>query len=99
MFFKPHGFTSSFGNASPLQKSVFVPARQAYSHSASVGRRQVLPSFALNHLQNAMASSQLTPVAQGAKDPVGWKSGRNCRNCFTVTSCSLMRNPCVIFTL
>ena len=33
-----------------------VPARQAYSHSASVGNRYMRPSFADNHRQNNCAS-------------------------------------------
>src|SRR5262249_31383740 len=39
---------------------VRVPARQAYSHWASVGRLYFLPSFSLSQAQNATASSQLT---------------------------------------
>src|SRR5205809_856020 len=49
----------SFSSFPPDQR-VAVPARQAYSHSASVGRRYVGPSFWLNHLQNSTASYQHT---------------------------------------
>src|SRR5262249_34701771 len=45
---------------SPLQKRVEVPARHAYSHSASVGSRYFLPSLRLSHSQNLTASFQLT---------------------------------------
>ena len=47
----------------PKLHVVLVPARQAYSHSASVGKRYVLPSFSLSFLQYATASSQLTYTA------------------------------------
>src|SRR5205807_305259 len=39
-----------------------VPARQAYSHSASVGRRNGLPSRRDSHSQNATARCQVTNV-------------------------------------
>ena len=39
---------------------VVVPARQAYSHCASVGNTTVLPVFFDNHWQNAWASSHDT---------------------------------------
>ncbi len=58
MFCTPH----SFGSVN----SVRIPARAAYSHSASVGRRYGLPSFLVSHSQNATASFQLTPDAYGA---------------------------------
>src|SRR5712691_1924833 len=51
--------TSSWGSL-PFQYRVVVPARQAYSHSASVGSRYVFPSLPLSHAQNAFASFQLT---------------------------------------
>src|SRR5690606_27704136 len=53
----------------PHQKYVLsLPPRQAYSHSASVGRRYSIPSgnlpadfsFCVNHSQNAFPSFQLT---------------------------------------
>src|SRR3989338_769304 len=46
---------------SPLpQYSCCAPARQAYSHSASLGRRYFFPVLALSASINAWASSQLT---------------------------------------
>ena len=50
---------------SPNENAVWLPARQAYSHSASVGRRYTRPArrssgSADNRLQNSTASSQLT---------------------------------------
>ena len=39
---------------------VVVPALQAYSHSASVGKRYLRPSFALRRRQYSVASSQFT---------------------------------------
>src|SRR5262245_61795531 len=47
---------SRLASASPHQKRVVVPARQACSHCASVGRPYVFFSFALNHSQNLIAS-------------------------------------------
>src|SRR5262245_58065287 len=44
---------------SPVQNRVFVSARQAHSHSASVGNRYRTPSRLLSHSQNAVASFQL----------------------------------------
>src|SRR5207249_9864736 len=52
----------------PLLKRVVVPARQAYSHSASVGSRYVRCSFLLSHWQNSMASCQLTMVTASSLD-------------------------------
>jgi len=40
----------------PELKGVTVPARVAYSHSASLGKRYTLPVFALSHLVYALAS-------------------------------------------
>src|ERR1039457_1314922 len=48
------------GKLSPVQKWVMVPARQANSHSASVGSRYDCPSRAESQSQNALASGQLT---------------------------------------
>src|SRR5206468_12842722 len=45
---------------SPKKKAVVVPARQAYSHSASVGRRYGFLSFSRNFLMNSWQSSQET---------------------------------------
>src|SRR3954454_22429662 len=64
-------FSSSAGS-SPQKKRVVVPARHANSHSASVGRRYLLPSFLLSQAQNARASFQLTPTT-------GWSSLRSVR--------------------
>ena len=43
-------------SASPKLNRVFLPARHAYSHSASVGRRTALPVFLDRALQNSTAS-------------------------------------------
>src|SRR5438067_1313834 len=51
---------ASDSRSSPEENRVVRPARQAYSHSASVGKRYVWPSSWLNHSQNATASFQLT---------------------------------------
>src|SRR5262245_28240546 len=58
---RSHRFATGFksSGAFPLMNRVVVPARQAYSHSASVGRRYLRPSFLLNQVQNACASCQL----------------------------------------
>src|SRR5262249_4997190 len=45
---------------SPKVNLVWEPARQAYSHSASVGKRYFLPSLLLNQSQKATASFQET---------------------------------------
>src|SRR5262245_58068497 len=58
----------SSSSASPWDHLVFVPARHAYSHSASLGNRMVaLSSSSFNcrsscvaFLQNSFASAQLT---------------------------------------
>ena len=77
MPFRPHGFARpGFGGFWPDQKAVFVPARQAYSDSASVGRRQGLPSLRLSHRQKAAASCQLTPVAASVPLPSIAAAGR-----------------------
>ena len=53
---------------SPVLNGVVVPARHAYSHSASVGRRYGLPSFFDSHSQKATACCQLTNVT-GSSSP------------------------------
>ena len=50
----------ALAESSPEENRVVVPARQAYSHSASVGSRYFLPSFLLSQAQKAAASFQLT---------------------------------------
>ena len=55
-------FCMAAGRVSPVWYGVVVPARQAYSHSASVGRRKVRPVFADSHSQYATASAQVTSV-------------------------------------
>ena len=45
---------------SPVWNRDVVPARQACSHSASIGSRTVRPVFLLAHFTNATASFQLT---------------------------------------
>src|SRR5258708_37717474 len=49
----------------PVWYLLVVPARQVYSHSASVGGRYFLPSLRLNQSQNATASFHETY-------PTGW---------------------------
>src|SRR6478735_1600438 len=51
---------TSASTSLPLVKYVVDPARQQYSHSASVGRRYFFPSFSLSHLHSAVASFQVT---------------------------------------
>src|SRR5512135_1084793 len=53
-------FQDTFSWLSLPQYSCCCPARQAYSHSASVGRRYCLPVLALSFLMNSWASFQLT---------------------------------------
>src|SRR5688500_4367353 len=57
----------SDSDSSPVEKRVVVPARHAYSHSASRGRRQAAPSLPLSHSQNATASCHATLLT-------GWSS-------------------------
>src|SRR5271155_714582 len=56
----PLAYFHRSSSSSPKEKRVFVPARHAYSHSASLGRRQVFPPFFESQSQNATASFQLT---------------------------------------
>src|SRR5262249_39015531 len=58
--------TSDSGSA-PVWKRVVLPARQAYSHSASVGSSYFFPSFLLSQSQNATASFHETLTT-------GWSS-------------------------
>src|SRR5262245_61548601 len=62
--------------ASPRMNRLVVPARQAYSHSASVGSRYVRPSFLLSHAQNATASCQFT-LTTGWLSFCGWPGSRH----------------------
>ena len=39
-------------SSSPQHHLVVLPARQAYSHSASLGNRYARPSLSLSHWQN-----------------------------------------------
>ena len=55
-------FACSAVSVSPVWNGVVVPARQAYSHSASVGRRYGLPSFFDSQSQNSTACCQVTNV-------------------------------------
>src|SRR5687768_14120606 len=55
-------------SSSPHQNRVVVPARQAYSRSASVGRRYVRPSFFPSQRQNSWASSHVT-LSTGCSSP------------------------------
>src|SRR5687767_3890127 len=48
----------------PAASGVVVePARQAYSHSASVGRRYFLPVFLFSHSQNCSAAKRVMWMA------------------------------------
>ncbi len=60
---------SLHSRASPNQKRVRVPARQAYSHSASVGSRYTSCSRPESLRQNAIASCQVTQKT-GCSGPV-----------------------------
>src|SRR4051794_35702638 len=64
-FFNPHWLAPFLVGSAPDQNSVVVPARHAYSHSASVGKRFDFPSFLLSQSQNLTASFQLIPAAKG----------------------------------
>src|ERR1700675_2366175 len=46
----------------PHQNGVLVPARAAYSHSASVGRRYFCPDFCDNQPTKSLLASQLTLI-------------------------------------
>ena len=96
----PHGFggVSLPGGSSPEENSVTVPARAAYSHSASVGRRYCFPSLRLSQLQNNCASSQLIPVANPGNSRPLSKKGLNCLYCSSVTSNSDIAKEYVIRT-
>ena len=48
--------------SSPHDHAVVLPARQAYYHWASVGRRTVRLALPPSHLQNSAASVQLTQI-------------------------------------
>ena len=52
-------------------RRVMLPARQAYSHSASVGNRYVFRSFLASHRQKATASFQHNCVTGCRSSPVG----------------------------
>src|SRR2546421_12241310 len=56
-------FACSGVSVAPNATGVLVPARQAYSHSASVGRRIVTPSFFDISAHQLFASFQLVPSA------------------------------------
>src|SRR6185295_4482420 len=58
-----HHSTTSSSMPLSFPSSVRPSSRHAYSHSASVGSRYGLPSFALSHSQNATASYQVAPTA------------------------------------
>src|SRR5881296_856319 len=53
-------FRKGAGRLSPVEYGVVVPARAAYSHSASVGRRYGRLSFLESHWQKRVASCQFT---------------------------------------
>src|SRR3569833_1759832 len=55
---------------SPHQNLVCVPARAAYSHSASVGRRYRLPVTAASQPTYCLASFQLTLLSGASSSPV-----------------------------
>src|SRR5262245_19715773 len=82
----------------PKANGVAVPARAAYSHSASVGNRYARPVFCDSRLQNSTASSQLTPLtgvlpclykgSDGSASKADFTIGRfaTSRHCSCVTS-------------
>ncbi|MFH1920413.1 MAG: hypothetical protein ABIP48_11075 [Planctomycetota bacterium] len=55
-----HVYSCSVVSLSPQYQKLAVPARQAYSHCASVGRSYLTPCFFDSHWQNAVASFQET---------------------------------------
>src|SRR5688572_4496787 len=55
---EPSKFTRSLVIVSPNTKGEVVPARQAYSHSASVGRRNFLFVKCVSLIQNSSAFSR-----------------------------------------
>ena len=93
-------------SVSPVWYGVVVPARQAYSHSASVGRRYGLPSFFESQAQKSTACCQVTNVT-GSSSPLVMPnlprsflcSGSNCSYCALVTSVLPMKKGCVILTV
>src|SRR5207253_1848395 len=60
----------------PHQNDDSVPARAAYSHSASLGRRYFLPVFCDSHDKKSCASSQLTSMTGRFARPQPRSSGR-----------------------
>ena len=58
-----------------------VPARQAYSHSASLGKRCSLPVLIANLAQNSTASYQET-FSTGKFAPLNF-DGLGCNSCLT----------------
>src|SRR5262245_10309934 len=64
---------SSWSSSSPKEYRLpAFPARQQYSHSASVGKRYSLPSFLLNDLQKSTALCQETNTTGSSSD---WSQG------------------------
>src|ERR1700675_2101189 len=53
----------------PHQNGVLVPARAAYSHSASLGSRYFCPVFWDSQATKSLASSQLTLIAGRSPRP------------------------------
>ena len=68
-FFPPQSM--SFDRSSPKEKVVALPARQAYSHCASVGRETALPVFFESLRQKSMASGESTSRVAAAKKRMG----------------------------
>src|SRR4029079_6048839 len=62
-FSRVHAYSPSARASLPKLYAVVVPARAAYSHSASVGRRYVLPVFADSQRQYSIAACHVMLIA------------------------------------
>src|SRR4051794_5627220 len=58
--------------SSPKQYVVVVPARAAYSHSASVGNRYDFPSFSASRPKKSCTSSHETLSTGRFRSPLKW---------------------------
>src|SRR4051812_42907841 len=85
----------------PVEKGVVVPARQAYSHSASVGRRYGFLSLACSFLQNSWQSSHETFSTGRFLSPLKWLGllPMTACHCSWVTSWIPRKKPLVSVTL
>src|SRR4051812_33515839 len=70
LFFPHQQYSLIFEASSPQKYAVVVPARAAYSHSASVGRRKKSPVFALSHWQYLFAACCVMEIAGKPSLPI-----------------------------